>query len=80
MIAISHDMEFVAAEFERIVVMGGGRVLVDGSPADVFAAQNWILLESTFLEPPLSARVGEKLGLGTTPTDAVLLEALSSSQ
>ena len=24
-IAISHDMEFVATEFERVVVMGGGR-------------------------------------------------------
>ncbi|HEY8177498.1 MAG TPA: ABC transporter ATP-binding protein, partial [Candidatus Limnocylindria bacterium] len=42
-IAISHDMEFVAAEFERVVVMGGGRVLADGTPAEVFAPSAWEL-------------------------------------
>ena len=32
-IAISHDMRFVAETFQRIVVMGAGRVLLDGTPA-----------------------------------------------
>ena len=78
-IAISHDMEFVAAEFDRVVVMGGGRVLADGTPAEVFAPSGWELLRSTFLEPPLAARVGERLGLGSTPTQAALLGALAGS-
>jgi energy-coupling factor transport system ATP-binding protein len=73
LIAISHDMEFVAAEFERVIVMGGGRVLADGSPAAVFSADAWPMLESTYLEPPLAARVGERLGLGATPTEPTLL-------
>jgi energy-coupling factor transport system ATP-binding protein len=75
-IAISHDMEFVAAEFDRVVVMGAGRILSDGPPAEVFAPDQWSLLESTYLEPPLAARVGERLGLGSTPTDAALVTAL----
>lgn len=77
-LAISHDMEFVAAEFERVVIMGSGRVLADGSPAQVFAADAWPMLESTYLAPPLAARVGERLGLGSTPTANDLVTALAA--
>ncbi|HEY8178895.1 MAG TPA: ABC transporter ATP-binding protein [Candidatus Limnocylindria bacterium] len=75
-IAISHDMEFVATEFARVVAMGGGRILADGTPAEVFAPSGWELLRSTYLEPPLAARVGDRLGFGSTPTQSALLEAL----
>jgi energy-coupling factor transport system ATP-binding protein len=78
-IAISHDMEFVATEFERVLLMGGGRVLADGTPAEVFARSGWELLQSTYLEAPLAARVGDRLGLGSTPTQAALLSALDGS-
>lgn len=76
-LAISHDMEFVASEFERVVVMGGGRVLADGSPARVFAADAWPMLASTYLEPPLAARAGERIGVGATPTEGALLARLA---
>ena len=76
-IGISHDMEFVASEFERVVVMGGGRVLADGSPASVFGPSGWELLRSTYLEPPEPARIGDRLGLGSTPTQEALLAALA---
>jgi energy-coupling factor transport system ATP-binding protein len=75
-IAISHDMGFVADAFERVVVMRDGRVVLDGAPERVFAADAWETLRSTFLEPPLAARVGERLGLGSTPTDESLVGAL----
>jgi len=75
-IAISHDMRFVAEHFERIVVMRAGRVILDGPPATVFAEESWPVLASTYLEPPYSARVGARLGLGSTPTDASVVEAL----
>ena len=78
-IAISHDMEFVATEFERVVVLGGGHVLADGTPAEVFAPSGWELLRSTYLEPPLAAQVGDRLGLGSTPSQAALLSALEGS-
>jgi energy-coupling factor transport system ATP-binding protein len=77
-IAISHDMRFVAETFERIVVMRAGRIILDGSPADVFGVDVWEALRSTFLEPPLAAILGERLGLGSTPTDASLVAALGS--
>jgi energy-coupling factor transport system ATP-binding protein len=77
-VAISHDMRFVAETFERVVVMGDGRVLLDGTPTDVFAETAWPTLAATFLEPPLAARVGARLGLGSTPTEASLVEELAS--
>jgi energy-coupling factor transport system ATP-binding protein len=79
-IAISHDMRFVAETFERIVVMGAGRVLLDGPAATVFAEPAWPVLASSFVEPPLAARVGARLGLGQTPTEASLVAALAARQ
>ncbi len=75
-IAISHDMRFIADTFGRIAVMRAGRIVLDGTPADVFAEANWEVLASTFLEAPLPARVGARLGLGATPTEASLVTAL----
>ena len=77
-IAISHDMRFVAEAFERVVVMRDGSIVLDGSPAQVFAEAAWPILESTFLEPPLAARVGARLGLGSTPSDDALLAAIGA--
>jgi energy-coupling factor transport system ATP-binding protein len=77
-VAISHDMRFVAERFERVVVMREGRVVLDGSPSEVFAADQWETLRSTFVEPPLPAILGDRLGLGATPTDEALVSALTS--
>jgi energy-coupling factor transport system ATP-binding protein len=75
-IAITHDMEFAARHFGRIVVMRQGSVVADGPPEVVFAPGNEELLASTGLRPPLAARIGARLGLGATPTEAALLAAL----
>ena len=77
-LAISHDMRFVAEAFGRVVVMRAGRVVLDGTPAEVFAEAAWPALASTWLEPPLAARVGAHLGLGSTPTESALVEALAA--
>ena len=77
-IAISHDMRFVAETFPRIVVMRQGRVILDGPPEAVFGSASWPALRSTYLEPPLAATLGERLGVGSTPTDAALVAALGS--
>jgi energy-coupling factor transport system ATP-binding protein len=77
-IAISHDMRFVAEQFERVVVMRTGQVVLDASPAVVFARDGWETLRSTFVEPPLAAVVGDRLGLGSTPTDDALVAAVRS--
>ena len=75
-VAISHDMRFVAETFARIIVMRAGRVVLDGSPREVFAQEQWPILASTYLEPPLAARIGARMGAGSTPTEAMLVERL----
>jgi energy-coupling factor transport system ATP-binding protein len=75
-ITISHDMRFVAETFERVVVLSAGRVVIDGPPGLVFDEPSWPALHATNLEAPLAARVGARLGLGSTPTEAALLRAL----
>jgi hypothetical protein len=68
----------VAEAFERVVVLREGRVILDGSPADVFAEASWEALASTYLEATVASRAGARLGLGSTPTAAALIEALAA--
>jgi energy-coupling factor transport system ATP-binding protein len=77
-VAISHDMRFVAESFERVIVMRAGRIILEGTPSEVFAAASWTTLRSTYLEPPLASVVGDRLGLGSTPTDRSLVDGLSA--
>ncbi|HUG46842.1 MAG TPA: ABC transporter ATP-binding protein [Candidatus Limnocylindria bacterium] len=77
-IAVSHDLRFVAETFERVVVMRQGTIVLDGTPSEVFAEANWATLRSTNLEPPYAARLGARLGLGSTPTEESLVSALSA--
>lgn len=76
-LAITHDMQLAAEAFGRVVVMRAGRILLDGSPEETFAAGAWDALRSTYLDPPVAARIGERLWLGSTPTDASLIAALA---
>jgi energy-coupling factor transport system ATP-binding protein len=76
-IAISHDMRFVAEVFERVIALHAGKIILDGPPAEVFAERAWPALASTYLEPPLPVIVGAGMGLGSTPTDDALVEALA---
>jgi energy-coupling factor transporter ATP-binding protein EcfA2 len=77
-IAISHDMRFVAECFGRVVAMRAGRVILDGSPSEVFAESHWPELSATYLEPPVAAVVGARLGLGSTPTASALIAAAAA--
>jgi energy-coupling factor transport system ATP-binding protein len=77
-IAISHDMCFVAECFGRVVVMRAGRVVLDGPPEMVFGEPAWPQLRATFLEPPPAAVAGARLGLGSTPTEAAFVAALAT--
>ncbi len=60
-IAISHDIDFVAENFARIVVMGQGRVLLDGNADEVFPQEE--ILSSTYVQPPQLTRLGSRLEL-----------------
>jgi energy-coupling factor transport system ATP-binding protein len=80
-IAITHDMEFAAGHFGRIVVMRQGEVVADGPPAEIFGSTNLDLLASTGLRPPPAARVAAAIGLVAVPTDAeALVRELAGSR
>lgn len=68
-IAITHDMEFAAASFERTVIMRLGSVIADGPPTEVLTVANTALLASTGITPPPVALVAAAAGLETTPLD-----------
>jgi energy-coupling factor transport system ATP-binding protein len=79
-VTISHDMRFVAEAFERVVVMGAGRILLDGPPGTVFDEPSWPSLRATNLEPPLAPRLGAAWGLGSTPSEAALVAAVAEGR
>ena len=52
-IAILHDMDFVAENFERVIVMAHGKVLADGTKEMIFA-QSEVLKEARIDQPYLT--------------------------
>ena len=60
-IAISHNIDFCAQNFARIVVMANGRILADGPPQEVF--QEDAILAEAHVEPPQIRRLAAELGL-----------------
>lgn len=59
-ITITHDMEFVANQFTRAVVMAEGSVIHDGEVRDIF--WNKPVLQQAGLKPPYMSRLGQSLG------------------
>lgn len=59
-LAILHDMDFVAECFDRVVVMAQGQVVADGSPRQVFADS--AALQAACLDPPHVTQLCSRLG------------------
>lgn len=59
-IAILHDMDFVAESFERVIVMAHGKVLADGTKEEVFAQKD--ILEQARLDQPYLTKLCQRLG------------------
>ena len=75
-VAITHDMEFAATHFERIVVMRDGEVVADGPPTAIFAPEPRPAGVDRPAPPP-AARVAARLGMDPPALDAAgLLAAL----
>lgn len=64
-IIITHDIDFCAAHFERVVVMADGQVLADGPAAEVLSRAD--LLATTNVEPPQLIRLAQALQLPGAP-------------
>ena len=59
-IAILHDMDFVAENFERVIIMAQGQVLADGTAKEVFAQEE--ALKKARLQKPYVMQLCEALG------------------
>lgn len=63
-ITITHDIDFCAENFERVIALGNGQVLLDGRSHDVLGQEE--VLSQTYVDPPQLTRLGKKLGLKET--------------
>lgn len=63
-IAVLHDMNFVAQVFDRVVVIDDGHPIFDGSPRDVFARKD-VLSRASLDQPPV-VKLCEALGYSKT--------------
>lgn len=57
-VVITHDMDLAADEFERLLILRGGRVAADGPPSRIFAEG-----PGPELERPSASRLAARLGL-----------------
>ena len=63
-ITITHDIDFCAENFERVIAMSQGKILLDGKANDVLGQEQ--ILATTYVDPPQLTRLGKRLGLKQT--------------
>jgi energy-coupling factor transport system ATP-binding protein len=64
LITITHDIDFAAEHFDRLIAMGQGTILLDGPVLEVISQEE--ILASTYVDPPQLTRLGSRLGLPQT--------------
>jgi energy-coupling factor transport system ATP-binding protein len=76
-ITITHDIDFCAENFERVIAMSQGKILLDGQANDVLGQEE--ILATTYVAPPQLTRLGKRLKLNKTVRNEVeFLEALKN--
>jgi energy-coupling factor transport system ATP-binding protein len=60
-ITITHDIDFCGENFERVIALSQGKVLLDGSANDVLGREE--ILAQTYVDPPQLTRLGLRLGM-----------------
>ncbi|HEU0292616.1 MAG TPA: ABC transporter ATP-binding protein [Anaerolineales bacterium] len=63
-ITITHDIDFCAENFERVIAMSQGQILLDGQANEVLGQEE--VLATTYVDPPQLTRLGKRLGLPET--------------
>jgi len=75
-ITITHDIDFCAENFERVIALSQGKVLLDGKADDVLGQDD--MLATTYVDPPQLTRLGKRLGFRkTVRNQEQFLKALS---
>lgn len=65
-ITITHDIDFCAENFERVIALSKGQVLLDGPAREILGQEE--ILAQTYVDPPQLTRLGKRLGLKETVT------------
>jgi energy-coupling factor transport system ATP-binding protein len=74
-ITITHDIDFCAENFERVIAMSQGLILLDGQANHVLGQEE--VLATTYVDPPQLTRLGKRLGFKeTVRNQEEFLEAL----
>lgn len=63
-ITITHDIDFCAENFERVIALSQGRILLDGQANEVLGQEE--ILATTDVDPPQLTRLGKRLGFKKT--------------
>jgi len=78
-VAITHDIDFCAENFERVIAMSQGIILLDGRADQVLGQEE--ILAKTYVDPPQLTRLGKRLGFkNTVRNQEEFLEGLKNSQ
>ena len=63
-ITITHDIDFCAENFERIIALSQGKILLDGKANEVLGQEE--ILATTYVDPPQLTRLGKRLNFNQT--------------
>ena len=63
-VTITHDIDFCAENFERVIALSEGQILLDGATTEVLGQEE--ILAQTYVDPPQLTRLGKKLGFKET--------------
>jgi len=63
-ITITHDIDFCAENFDRVIALSQGKILLDGKASEVLGQEE--ILATTYVDPPQLTRLGKRLGLKET--------------
>ncbi len=66
-ITITHDIDFCAENFGRVIAMSQGKILLDGKTNEVLGQKE--ILATTYVDPPQLTRLGKRLGFRRTIRD-----------
>jgi energy-coupling factor transport system ATP-binding protein len=78
-ITITHDIDFCAENFERVIAMSQGKILLDGKANAVLGQE--AILATTYVDPPQLTRLGQRLNFNkTVRNEAEFLAVLSQDR
>ncbi|HRJ75051.1 MAG TPA: ABC transporter ATP-binding protein, partial [Anaerolineales bacterium] len=63
-ITITHDIDFCAENFEHMIALSNGKILLDGKAREVLGQEE--ILAQTYVDPPQLTRLGKLLNLKET--------------